>query len=86
MLSATQVGIQQSMIVVHRHAHTNNWFSDSYTETEDYESFINPKILSASDHSVIVEEENISFPFIHANIRRFNNIRVQFLDEFENTQ
>lgn len=56
VLAATQVGIPESMLVVHRHAQANKWFNESYTETDDYEGYVNPKILSASDHNVIVEE------------------------------
>ena len=33
-----------------------------------------------------MEEENVSFPFIHAKIRRFNKIRMDYTDEFGGRQ
>lgn len=68
-LAATQVNIQQQVIVIDISEDKNQAFS-----------LINPKILSTEGH-VDYEEGCLSFPATYGTVRRAKIIEVHFLDQ-----
>jgi peptide deformylase len=48
------------------------WINPKYSDFSQYECFINAEILEGKEMIVSLKEESVSFPFISADIRRFN--------------
>lgn len=74
-LAAPQIGINKRLIVV---SLLNDYQDDSYRTI----AMINPEILSHSQETSIDEEWCLSLPGVHGNVRRYDQIKVQFIDIF----
>src|SRR5213075_863421 len=68
-LAAVQVGVPRRLLVM------------DLQENEDPQVFINPEILSASDHEVAYTEGCLSVPDQYAEVMRPDRIRARWLDE-----
>lgn len=66
-IAAPQVGLPYSIIVI--------------GANEEYVPLINPKIISASDDSVHMEEGCLSFPFLVLGVNRPATVTVEFHNE-----
>lgn len=65
-LAANQCGIPYSVICI------------GYGDT--YVTLFNPKLLSVSDESVMMQEGCLSFPFLVLGIKRAKSIKIEFQD------
>ncbi|CAG9321550.1 unnamed protein product [Blepharisma stoltei] len=76
-LSATQIGIDISAMVVHKNLEPNKW-SDYIGIESDYNVYINPLIKNISKERDLQLEECPSFPNIQAEIYRYKNIDIKY--------
>jgi peptide deformylase len=89
-LANSQIEQEQRMIALHRHPlpnsthptspHSMHWLSLQYTNSQDYEVFTDPEILSGQQ-LIEQQEESISFPLFHFTVKRYNSIAVRFRNQ-----
>lgn len=52
-----------------------DWVSEKYSDKNDFNVYINAKILHAKE-PVKTKEINISFPFMDAHTNRYNELQI----------
>jgi peptide deformylase len=76
-LAAPQVGLPIRVVVIDLDV-----LSDEHPEFKGFRrAYINPHILEASGEEVSMEEGCLSLPGIHEAVKRYDRIRVSYLDE-----
>ena len=72
-LAANQIGVLKQIVTI--------FFIDKETKKETKYTLYNPKILSYSNETIVMEEGCLSLPEQFAEIERPKNISLQYLNE-----
>ena len=72
-LAANQIGVLKQIVTI--------FFIDNETKKETKYTLYNPKILSYSNETIVMEEGCLSLPEQFAEIERPKNISLQYLNE-----
>lgn len=76
-LAAPQIGLPIRVVVVDLSV-----YEDEHPEFKDFRKvYINPHILEADGEEVSMEEGCLSLPGIHESVKRYNRIRMKYVDE-----
>lgn len=76
-LAAPQIGLPIRVVVIDLDA-----YGEEEPEFKGYrKAFINPHILEADGEEISMEEGCLSLPGIHESVKRYNHIRVKYMDE-----
>lgn len=76
-LAAPQIGLTVRVVVIDLDV-----YGEEEPELKGYrKAFINPHILETSGEEVAMDEGCLSLPGIHESVKRYNHIRVKYMDE-----